>query len=346
MDNSSNMIPEMFRLAYEIQVDNIAKWIEFVAYVNWGKQKIKCGECIMPTWVYRGQADASWSLKSGFERTVSIDNSTEGKLRFIERQSINQYRSFSPLVKGLSDAELLAYMQHYGVKTRLLDFSYLPLVALYFAVQDEKIDKCSEDGDFAVWMVSLNASGGIYDREMLFNAVANHVKNCNGKRSVVSQQIHCEGLDSTSFNNYRRMCVDQELLLNILNEKDGSSSLKEAPMLAYDVINKNERLQAQDGLFLAQTELSKTFMDSFYEWQQLKQNEFVKVKVPISRLFNGEKLGDDMIAAGVAFKFVFPAELREKAKAYLNVANVRPSVLFPDPEGVAKEVNLRIMTTK
>jgi hypothetical protein len=36
------------------------------------------------------------------------------------------------------DLDYLAYMQHYGVPTRLLDFSYSPYIAAYFAFEDPK----------------------------------------------------------------------------------------------------------------------------------------------------------------------------------------------------------------
>lgn len=51
-------------------------------------------------------------------------------------------------------------MQHYGIPTRLLDWSESPLVALYFAVTDEG----QEDKDGAVWCldpIALNNQANI-----------------------------------------------------------------------------------------------------------------------------------------------------------------------------------------
>ncbi len=46
-------------------------------------------------------------------------------------------------------ANWLALMQHYGLPTRLLDWSRSPLVALYFAVSDES--QCDKDG--CIWVL-------------------------------------------------------------------------------------------------------------------------------------------------------------------------------------------------
>jgi hypothetical protein len=50
--------------------------------------------------------------------------------------------------------ELLAIAQHHGVPTRLLDFSFRPGVAVFFALSDDA--NTAADGQFAVWAVDLD----------------------------------------------------------------------------------------------------------------------------------------------------------------------------------------------
>ena len=81
-----------------------------------------------PRYLYRGHADAEYTLKPSIERD-EFDVSMEGRL-------IEMARNRRPDVFGIDDKlSLLAKMQHYGLPTRLIDFTTNPLVALYFACQ-------------------------------------------------------------------------------------------------------------------------------------------------------------------------------------------------------------------
>jgi hypothetical protein len=93
---------------------------------------------------FRGQADFSWDLlpklyrgswNKGFEREMFRDF----KLRA------------TAFVKNIpsSDMEWLFIMQHYGMPTRLLDWTESHLLALYFAVNNPELHS-----DAAVWILN------------------------------------------------------------------------------------------------------------------------------------------------------------------------------------------------
>lgn len=105
---------------------------------------------------YRGHADSSWPLAPSISRgrtTPIVDE-------------FQYYKSFKQeAARVISDPPSdewgwLFLMQHYGVPTRLLDFSENPLVALYFAVTGEP----EADGALFVmepttWNIENNRSG-------------------------------------------------------------------------------------------------------------------------------------------------------------------------------------------
>ncbi|MCR9133835.1 MAG: FRG domain-containing protein [bacterium] len=96
------------------------------------------------TWVFRGQEDCKWGLSTTLERLneSTLDNRYERALienSFFRvlRTNIYQY----PLKKyPETKIEQLFFLQHYGAPTRLLDFSYSPYVALFFALENTGSD--------------------------------------------------------------------------------------------------------------------------------------------------------------------------------------------------------------
>lgn len=129
---------------------------------------------------YRGHADKEWELIPKVQR--NFVGSEEDLLRR-ERYYTNDFQARASVFKSPAlpideYASWLTLMQHYGLPTRLLDWSRSPLVALYFAVSDES--QYEKDG--CIWMLTpgkLNESqklekpskfdGKEYDNVYIYN---------------------------------------------------------------------------------------------------------------------------------------------------------------------------------
>lgn len=90
-------------------------------------------------YIFRGHADSSWRLESTLERLIG-DKWTKETADKFERYSLLSFQSKYHLydnenIEPGSKLAWLSLMQHYGVPTRLLDFTESPFVALYFAIE-------------------------------------------------------------------------------------------------------------------------------------------------------------------------------------------------------------------
>jgi len=102
-----------------------------------------------PVW-FRGQSDFNWKLIPSVARIASAVNA---EFTLIKRFKQNALTFL--LKRPTTEWDWLFLMQHYGVPTRLLDWTESPLVAVYFAVSEEE----HRDKDGVVWCLlpkSLN----------------------------------------------------------------------------------------------------------------------------------------------------------------------------------------------
>ena len=158
-----------------------------------------------PIW-YRGQINHSWSLLPGFYRGT-------GKLT--EHSLLTKFRQSATMLierPAQDPFEWMFLMQHYGVPTRLLDWSESPLVALYFCVN------VASEEDAALWML---------------------------KPSKLNENSR---IQAKAEDGYLLSFQDEELQNYTIESLRNNERVRLLP-LATIAVRNNPRIQAQSGVF-------------------------------------------------------------------------------------------------
>ena len=168
-------------------------------------------------YVFRGYSIQSQMLPSILRKKV-VDLEKELLIDF-ERYG-SQYISIS------NPIDLMSYAQHFGIPTRLLDFTFNPFIALYFALFKEKPNNATHPDDKVFYyLICLNIRENDYLQEL----------------GIPSQYGQMMGTISNSWAQKAINCIRKVEM----DYKDSSGRI-----LIIDPNQSNQRLVMQQGLFM------------------------------------------------------------------------------------------------
>lgn len=167
----------------KVQIDNMHELIE-------------CLNSFKNCYAFRGQANAEWQLVSSLERITP----NHQKRKEIEDYTFNEFKKkFSLYSKNIEKPEnklsWLSLMQHYGIPTRLLDFTTSPYVALYFSIENLE----PQDGKF----LSLYAINYTELTKKSFDFVKQHnslIKKYENNFYENCEEVFSEILETNSYD--------------------------------------------------------------------------------------------------------------------------------------------------
>jgi hypothetical protein len=141
----------------------VRSWSEFVGLMS--------GWDGFRNWCFRGQGDSRWPLQSSLSRHVVVSKVCrdawrlqESRIRRIFERKSHLFIDSPPTGDEL---EWLALMQHHGSPTRLLDFTWSPYVAAFFA-----LERTTEDA--TVWALNLPLLWDIHERHKFHGVSVAH----------------------------------------------------------------------------------------------------------------------------------------------------------------------------
>lgn len=155
---------------------------------------------------YRGTRQSDHHLRPSLFRHPTVDKPDE--LIELEWELLSDFRHQAPPFAGAlpeKDLELLFLMQHFGVPTRLLDWTENPFVALFFALENA-LQMGAQEKDAAVWILNpldLNARAMKHRvaSQKIFGAYADELggyqPSADGKRVTMKLPIAIFGVHNS-----------------------------------------------------------------------------------------------------------------------------------------------------
>lgn len=214
-----------------------------------------------PNLIYRGQADADWKVESTLDRLEKRFPTTPGREGF-QPECFNiphvmrelQLKRFKELARGKfvfeippnndEEDEWWALAQHYGLATPMLDWTYSPFIALFFAFEEEQCD-CKDEfktPDFrAVFALAhhlLSRGKNKQDRPSAFAPKGHANYRLTNQGGLFLKMPQNTDLESWVQQNFEKETYEDP-------KSNGSGNLHPALILQKFIIpdNENERIE-------------------------------------------------------------------------------------------------------
>ena len=261
--------------------------------------------------IFRGQSNYKWKLSTSLERHIATLHSSDSwknyALREYEKRMLQEFKWKYPIyeqhnIPQPEDAvEWLSIMQHYGVPTRMLDFSKSLYVAMFMA-----IDGCIEEYKNAtIWMLNTNILTA-----HSYNSDASRTATYISDREL---KEHCYK-DANSVINGDK----SEQLLFLIEPQVGF-----------------ERISRQQGVFLMPANIDSPFESILQEFCDLKNAK----KISIQELIKYSNDHSNPLDKITLIKLNIPFEYKYIITNALEQMNITAEILYSGINGLAKYVS-------
>jgi hypothetical protein len=256
--------------------DHLKKSMKEVCWQDYLK---KWENMTLEDWILRGQScqgSEKISLMSGLERALTSYDIPFSKAPEIEEWMIREFqRKYKGMDSHTVNADTLyclSLMQHHGCPTRLLDFTYSPYIAAFFAVADMSVEQRA--------------------RREAFVFCFSHKWINQSARKNIDDDLFRKRFDKT---------VKEESFKPLYMEKKGSFIVAENPHQLH------ERLSIQKGVFIIQGDITKKLMQNIElmnDWQSEENVIIYKLKIDTGEEL--KKIYEDLRLMNITHESLFP----------------------------------------
>lgn len=255
----------------------------------------------LPLSVFRGQANAHWSLSTSLERAAMLGHFPPGLLPGRERWVLSQFqrRAHQLLANNPPPTEALdwlALIQHYGGPTRLLDFTHSFWAGAFFAVE-------SATQESAIWAVNQDVIE---------------------KAAAIRWGYNRSGSDPLDVLKQHRIIVAEAI-----RKPDDQAPF----VLNVEPFQLNSRMATQQGLFLFPLDINSSFERNLIE--TMAATDATATENHVVELQGGTDLPDAPI-----LKLLLPERLHGEILYNLNRMNINAASLFGGLEGFARSLHV------
>ncbi|KFI22552.1 FRG domain-containing protein [Nitrosococcus oceani] len=256
-------------------------------------------------WIFRGQSDCSWGLQPSLEREAERFKVPFDKRQQLEDELLREFKrhyhrySVSP-PQDNDDMEWLSIMQHYGVPTRLLDWTYSFWVSVYFAIKKHNFSLCQCS---ALWAFDVQW----------------WAKQAFEKHGRLKELIKCD-----------KNAKNPETVREILK-------INKPFIYPLNPFRLDKRLAFQQGVFLVPGTVEKKFMENLSELASEEEGEKHFIKIPISLdLKNYLEAFNELRKMNISRETLFPGldgfagQVKESSVAYF---------VYREAKGVSDNTN-------
>jgi len=203
-----------------------------------------------PLWIFRGQEDASRRLCPTIERQYpSNTDKVEAQLFYDFKTKAALWAERVPNAEDLGD--WYALMRHYGIPSRLLDWTYSPFVAAYFATERRTAPNPKKKTvECAIWALNLCE---IYEA-------------AKDKSRAIGLPLGPSGNDFSA----------TDFLRHALRHTGPNKKLETGLVVPLLTKGHNRRISTQQSLFLLNCSASMNFEDSLFDMMKACRKVWLK----------------------------------------------------------------------